>query len=147
MRLRAAVFIYITLLIVPLPIAGTPPDGCSCDKDETYEDHDMVNYGPLKVSGVSGVAVEYVVGTPAPHACVLLFTERSHTLVAKTETEDVGRFTLTKIPHGRYRLVVKLYGFCAANVPLKVRSWAAGKRLVVHMEARGIDSCSYGALE
>src|SRR5579864_1823419 len=40
-----------------------------------YENHNQIDYGPLKISGVGGIATDPS-DARVPHACVLLFTER-----------------------------------------------------------------------
>jgi hypothetical protein len=138
-----AVLLYFAFLVVTFPAAWA--SGSDCSKEETYENHNQVDYGPLRVSKVQGVATDPS-DAPVPHACVLLFTERNHNLVFKTETDDHGQFDLAKIKSGSYRLVVKAYGFCSANVPIIVRAGAGAKRLMLHMKMGEVDACSYGAL-
>jgi uncharacterized surface anchored protein len=117
----------------------------SCSKVD-YENHNQVDYGPLKMAVINGNAIDPS-GAPVPNACVLLFTERGHNLVSKMETDNDGQFKLNKIRKGHYRLVVKASGFCSANVPIIVTSEAEAKRLAVHMKMGEVDSCSYGDLK
>ncbi|SRR5712691_4252002 len=144
MRPNPAVLLCFAYLALVLPITAQSRSGCS--NEEAYENHNQVDYGPLKVSGVGGIAAD-TFDAPVPNACVLLFTERSHHLVSKTATDGDGHFNLAKIKNGRYRLVVKAYGFCSANVPIVVRTEAGGSQLVLHMKMGGVDSCSYGDLK
>ena len=134
-------FAYLTLV---LPITGQSRSGCS--NEEAYENRNQIDYGPLKVSAVGGIATDPS-KVPVPNACVLLFTERSHHLVSKTATDGDGLFNLARIKNGRYRLVVKAPGFCSANVPIVVGARAGRKRLALHMKMGEIDSCSYGDLK
>lgn len=46
-----------------------------------------------------------------PKACVGVFTEIDHKLIAATETDNKGHFELKDIPTGDYRLVAKYEGF------------------------------------
>ncbi len=134
-------FVYLTLA---LHINAQSSSGCS--NDDAYENHNQVDYGPLNVSRVSGTATDPS-GVPVPNACVLLFTERGHDLVSKVQTNANGRFNLAKVKNGRYRLVVKAYGFCTANVPIVVKTRTGGKALALHMKMGEVDSCSYGDLQ
>jgi hypothetical protein len=126
-----------------LAFAQTPG---SSENADTYEDRNQIDYGPLKLSVVKGVAIDPT-GAPTQHALVLLFTNKTHKLKSKTEADEDGRFKLSKIADGHYRLVVKSPGFCTANVPLLVKARSGSKGLVLHMKPGGIDSCSYGAIK
>jgi len=140
---RAAMLACFTFLAV-VPGAAQSQGGCS---DERYENHNQVDYGPLRLSAVRGVAIDPT-RVPMSRACVLLFEERKHALVSKIETASDGSFNLPKVKNGAYRLVVKGYGFCPANVPIVVQlSHKERRRLIVHMQGAGIDSCSGGELE
>jgi hypothetical protein len=83
---------------------------------------------------------------PVP-ACLGLFTEKRHRLVASVIADEEGRFNFGSIPSGRFRLIVRdpLSLFCLANMPLRVvRSRGNARAIVIHMRPAGIDSCSYG---
>ena len=142
--MRPNLMVCFAWLALVLPIAAQSRSGCS--NEEAYENHNQIDYGPLKVSGVGGVAIDPS-DAPVSKACVLLFTERGHHLVSKTATDGDGHFNLAKVKNGRYRLVVKAYGFCSANAPITVRIGAGDNRLVLHMKMGGVDSCSYGDLK
>lgn len=118
----------------------------SANAEDAYENHNQIDYGPLKVSAVKGMAVDNY-GAPVPHTRILLFTNNEHELVSKTETNDDGFFDILKIADGKYRLVAKGYGFCVANVPLTIKARSGAKRLVLHMKLGAVDSCSYGTLK
>ena len=139
-----AVLLCFAYLMFVLPVDAQSRSSCS--DEEVYENHNQVDYGPLKVSRVGGTATDQS-GAPVPSACVLLFTERSHKLLSKVETDGDGRFNLPKVKNGRYRLVVKSYGFSSANVPIVVTAGAGGTQLAVHMKMGAVDSCSYGDLK
>lgn len=48
------------------------------------------------------------------------------------------------LPDGEYRLVGQDAGFCPANQIIRIKPRSSQKRLlVVHMNVRGIDACSY----
>lgn len=112
----------------------------------TYENHNQVDYGPLRIAKLRGTA-EDSQGVPVPDALVLLFSEKEHTLIAQSKSDSKGAFGLEGIRGGRYRLVLKYDGFCSANVPVDLKLRSRRKRdLIVHMRPAGIDECSYGAL-
>jgi hypothetical protein len=120
-----------------------------------YENKNQVDARRLSVSKVSGrVAVEVgELGASAIEAglvsgaCVVLFTEREHQLVANATADREGRFTFGAVPEGDYRLIVRADPLCLANVLLRVvtskRGGARKRQVVVHMRAAGIDTCSY----
>jgi len=111
-----------------------------------YEDHNQIYYGPLVVQEVMGTITDPGQGA-VQKVCIGAFTETDHKLVAATESDADGKFSLQGIPPGRYRLVVKAEPLCAANVPLRVvRNQWKKQVLRVHMKPRGIDSCSYADL-
>jgi hypothetical protein len=112
-----------------------------------YENHNMIDYGPLVFRSVGGVVVDSA-GVVVPGATIGVFTDVDHKLVTKTTTDARGSFTLQHISSGRYRLVAHFNGFCPANVPVRIVSWphgGIGRRLVIHAVAGAIDTCSYGA--
>jgi hypothetical protein len=112
-----------------------------------YENHNQIDYGPLRIAKLSGIAKD-LQGTPVPDVLVLLFSEKEHTLIAQSKSDSKGAFGLEGIRGGRYRLVLKYDGFCSANVPVDLKLTSRRKRsLVVHMRPAGIDECSYGELQ
>ena len=108
-----------------------------------YENHNQTDYGPLIVQDVRGTITDPQQGA-VPKVCVGIFTEKDHKLVATTESDAAGNFSLQSVSAGRYRLVVKADPLCPANVPLEVVKHQKKKVLRVHMKPRGLDSCSYG---
>ena len=147
--------IAVCFFLVPLAVAQQQKN--LCDSPIKYESRNQVDPPPLSVSVVSGRVINEVgalgdspkeVG-PVDGACIGLFTEKDHQLIASTNADDEGRFRLNKVPVGRYRLVVRAGSLCVANVPLRVIRGARDKagesrQLVIHMRAAGIDTCSYG---
>ena len=137
----------LTLLIVAAALLAVPSfaqqKGDSLCMAE-YENHNQVDYGPLIVQEVKGTIMDPQQGA-VPKVCVGMFTEKDHKLVATTESDADGKFSLQSVPPGRYRLVVKADPLCAANVPLQVVKQQKKKQVLqVHMKPRGLDSCSYG---
>ncbi len=117
-----------------------------------YEDHNQIDYGPLKVQVVEGTTIIEVGGTHQPGvagACFVLFTEGDHKLVASAKADSNGRFELKDVMQGRYRLVARAEGLCTANIPLEVvkHSSRTRREILVHFCPSGIDTCSYGDLK
>ena len=89
-------------------------------------------------------------GVAVPNVCVALFTRKDKRFVTQTVTDENGYFRFGKIPKGKYYLVARVERdyFCPLNVEINRLSFPFGgffqrNRLVLHMEARGIDVCSY----
>lgn len=136
-------FSIIVLLWLAVGISHAQESAGKCTP--TYQNHNMIDYGPLVFRNLSGRAIDPSSGE-LPGACLGLFAEDGQRLVAVTETDPKGNFALTAIPPGRYRLVAQCDPLCAANIPLKIVRWPRGREreLVLHMKVRGIDQCSYG---
>jgi hypothetical protein len=112
-----------------------------------YVNHNQVDPPPLSVPAISGRVIDPN-GVHVPGACLGLFREKGHRLLSTIVADDGGTFKFQPVRPGRYRLLVQVEGFCTANVSLRIgRSPRAGilqpKKLVIHMDARGIDRCSY----
>jgi hypothetical protein len=138
----------LTLLIFAAALLAAPSfarqKGDSSPCVAGYENHNQIDYGPLVVQDVQGTITDPQ-QVAVPKVCVGIFTEKDHKLVATTESDADGKFSLQSVPPGRYRLVVKADPLCAANVPLQVvKSQKKKQVLRVHMKPRGLDSCSYG---
>jgi hypothetical protein len=107
----------------------------------------MIDYGPLVFRSLSGRALDPS-SVQVPGGCIGLFTEDDHRLVGATETDQSGNYTFPAVTPGKYRLVVSCDGLCVANVPLRIVRWPRGglyRKLILHMGAGAIDSCSYGS--
>jgi hypothetical protein len=127
-----------------------------CRHPVEYANKNQVNPSPLSISLISGQVIAEVglpdhtvreIG-PVTEACLGLFTEKGHKLVASTGVDADGRFTFSDIPPGKYRLVVRADPLCVANVPLVLvsgkRQDKKPKQVVIHMRPAGYDTCSYG---
>jgi hypothetical protein len=120
-----------------------------------YENRNQVDPKPFSMSLVSGqvvVTMGDVSGSmrdvgPVTEACVALFTEKDHQLVASANIDSVGRFMFDAVPEGKYRLLVRSDPLCVANVPVTIIKTKRGtqkrKQIVIHMRPAGIDTCSY----
>jgi hypothetical protein len=116
--------------------------GSAC-KNLSYENRNQTDYGPLHVAAVRGVAKD-TQGVVIPKACVGVFTEASHKLVATTQTDNDGRFELNGIPDGAYRLIAKYEGFSTANAKLRIELRSQSKKsLTVQMRPSGLDTHSF----
>lgn len=131
--------------------AATAQDSNSSTCSTLYENHNQIDYGPLKVEVVQGTS-DIQVGTQkqpgVPGACLVLFTEKDHRLVASVKADADGRFELKDVAPGRYRLLARAEGFCTANIPLEVVKSARHHKaeILVHFRPAGIDTCSYAEL-
>ena len=79
--------------------------------------------------------------------CVGLFTEKDHTLVATALSDENGHVEINQIKSGNYRLGAVSPGFGVLNAKLKIAHRGSAKRLLLHMEVKGIDSTSYATLQ
>ena len=112
--------------------------------DDSYVNRNQIDYGPLKLSIVAGIARDED-GTAVPSVRILLFTEKEHKMIASVTTDEKGLFSFGNIRYGRYRLVAKS-AFCPANVPIEIGHFGKNQ-LHLHMIAGAIDTCSYGTLK
>jgi hypothetical protein len=133
----------VALLVMPL---AAQEQGRSSTCTVHYENHNQIDYGPLVVQDVKGTITD-LQQVAIPKVCAGIFTEKDHKLIATTESDADGKFSLQSVPPGRYRIVVKADPLCAANVPLRVVKGQKQKQVLqVHMKPRGLDSCSYADL-
>jgi hypothetical protein len=144
-------FLGLALLAVKPSMAAQKGDN-PCPSSTVYENHNQVDYGPLKVRAVLGAGVvesgdKTQPGKRVRGACLSLFTEKDHKLVATVAADSEGRFRFDTVSSGRYRLVARAGGFCVANIPLEVVTSLRKKtEILVHFRPAGIDTCSYGDL-
>jgi hypothetical protein len=110
----------------------------------TYVDENSPDPAPLKLREVDGV-VRGLGGDPVTRASVSLFTEQGHQLISTVMSDKDGKFRFDKLDKGPYRVVVKVAGLCPANVPILLEGGLlAARRLIITMQAKDIDTCSYG---
>ena len=109
-----------------------------------YVNENPKDPAPLKMRELQGT-VRGLGGDPMPRAMVSLFTEDTHTLVGSETTNRDGKFKFEKVQKGAYRVVARVEGLCAANIPIIVEGGLLGHRkLEITMRAKDIDTCSYG---
>ena len=114
------------------------------DAGAGYVDENQPDPAPLKLRDLEG-SVRGLGGDGMPRVPVLLFAEDGHGLVATAVSDMQGKFSFGKVDKGRYRVVVKVQGLCPANVPVVLEgSLLAHHKLVVTMQPKDIDTCSYG---
>jgi hypothetical protein len=142
----------LTIIFVLVPGLLVSAQTPKCKSPIEYGNRNQVNPTRSTVRGLSGRVISEV-GDPAREigpvpACLGLFTETDHRLVASAVANQEGRFRFGVVRSGRFRLVVRdpLNSFCLANMPLHVVKWPRRKTkpLVIHMRPAGIDDCSYG---
>lgn len=109
-----------------------------------YVNENPADPAPLKLNGVEG-RVRGLGGDAIPRASVSLFTEDRHELVATVMSDRDGKFRFTKVEKGLYRVVARVEGLCAANIPILVESSIlAHHKLEITMQPKDVDKCSYG---
>jgi hypothetical protein len=109
-----------------------------------YVDENQPDPAPLKLRELDG-SVRGLGGDGMQGVSVLLFSSDGHGLVARVVTDKDGKFRFNKVDKGLYRVVVKVAGLCPANVPVVLEgSLLARHKMVVTMQPKDIDTCSYG---
>ncbi|HZS08526.1 MAG TPA: carboxypeptidase-like regulatory domain-containing protein [Blastocatellia bacterium] len=147
------VITILALLGVPNP-AQQPQD--SCGSPIKYVNNNQVDLPPLALTDLSGQVLEGIGygkqaedKAPFPKACLGLFSEQKHELIANAIADEEGRFKFKATAPGYYRLVVQADGLCAANISLRITRGLPGRlkarRLIVHMRPEGYDTCSYSS--
>lgn len=143
---------FAIFLVMSCGLCLAQQHGNSSENSTAYENHNQIDYRPLKVRLVEGASIIQI-GTEkqsgVPGAFLVLFTEKSHKLIAKVKADASGHFEMTGIAPGRYRLIARAAGLCTANIPLRVLHPADHQEteILVHFRPAGIDTCSYGELE
>src|SRR5438270_12104970 len=150
--MKARIVLTILLFAFSGLLADARRQSAVCKSPVEYGNRNKVEPKRSTVKGVSGRVITEA-GNPAKEldsvpACIGLFTEKEHRLVASTVADEAGYFRFDSVPAGLYRLVVRDPQdlFCVANMPLRVvrGSRSSAKLLVIHMRPASIDDCSYG---
>lgn len=121
-----------------------------CNETIKYENRNQSDPKPLVINEAIGdVTVQGGKPVndlgPASGACLGIFTEKEHKLVATATTDREGRFKFNSVTPGEYRIVARYETFCIANIPLIITAKASPKhkRLTLHMRPVSLDECSY----
>lgn len=128
------------LFFTSCPLFAQEPHS-SC-QNMRYEHHNQIDPPPHRVGFISGV-VKDIQGFEVRGACVGIFTEAEQNLLLATEADDKGRFAISGLQPGTYRMVVAAEGFCAANARLIVKGKSKKNKLNVVMRPSEIDACSW----
>ncbi len=118
--------------------------GQAC-KGMVYGDQNQIDPNPIELREIRGKAIDPS-ATEMAGLCLGIFTESEHELLKFAQSDEHGNFSLSaeNLPGGEYRLVGQTPGFCPANARIRIKARSGQKKtLLVHMNARGIDSCSY----
>jgi hypothetical protein len=108
-----------------------------------YGHQNQIDPKPIELRQVVGKVIDPN-GVVMPLACVGIFTESEHSRLRFIQADKNGHFEINDLPDGKYRLVGQLPGFCPANAQITVKSKSHHRNtVVVHMNVRGIDDCSY----
>jgi hypothetical protein len=138
-NLLRAIMLGLSLLAWRSAKAQEPHPECRAMK---YEHYNQVDY-TLRISSVQG-NVKLPDGFPASQGCVGVFAKSGESLLQTSHLDSEGRFEISGLPNGKYRLVITVQGFCAANAVVVLKNKRAGKKQVhAVMKPRGIDDCSY----
>ena len=143
--MRFATLGLVMLLVVARVGAGqTGAMAGAAANAPAYVDENSPDPAPLKLDAVVG-KVQGLGGDAISRASVALFTEDAHALLASMMTDKDGKFHFDKVGKGLYRVVARVDGLCTANVPIKIESsMLEHKKLVITMQPKDIDTCSYG---
>lgn len=127
-----------------------------CPDAKVYENHNQVDYGPLKLPSIQGRGVvghsSEFAGHPVGGACLSLFSETTHKWIKTIVADSEGRFKFDLVNPGRYRLIARAPYLCPANIPIVVtnsgrRNRLGSLQLLIHFKAMGlVDECSFGQI-
>ena len=133
------------ILAAPLAYSQTAPVAIPANAS-VYVDENATPPAPLKLSGIVG-RVRGLGGDAIPRATISLFTDEGkvHTFLSAVMSDRDGKFHFDKVEHGFYRVVARVDGLCAANIPVKVESaLIMHRKLEITMRPKDLDTCSYG---
>jgi hypothetical protein len=109
----------------------------------TVQNYNMIDPPRLTAAVLKGT-VQDISHVNIPHACLVVFRESDHEIIAQTESGENGRFSFPKLAPGDYRLIVAANPLCPANRRVRIVKHKWSKRpLIAHMRPRGLDVCSY----
>ena len=132
-----------------------------CESPATYENVNRKESKGLTIPVIEGHVMIYA-GENIPSgsnikvvgACLAVFTEKEHRLVAQTISDENGNFTFTAISSGRYRLIVRhpMGIVNVANIPLRVAGQSSkgkskSKKIIVYMVGNNFAENSFARLK
>lgn len=133
---------FLTLLFCCCSVQSLRGQAC---KGMVYGHQNQIDPNPIELREIKGQAIDPS-GTEMAGLCVGIFTESERELVKYAQSDEHGKFSLSteNLPDGEYRLVGQTPGFCPANARIRIKARSGKKKtLLIHMNVRGIDSCSY----
>ena len=134
---------FVTVFLAIVLAMGT---ASTCVAQSTYENHNQIDYGPLALSQIAGIAKDQN-GVVISQVTMGLFTEKEHALLAIAQTDPDGKFSFKQVAADHHRLVAKSEAFCTANVPIVIKRTKGSRSLLdLHMIVGGIDKCSWGSV-
>ena len=81
----------------------------------------VASYGQVKVNGklsgkISGKIIDSTTNLPLEYATITLYTAGKTKPLTGTTSDSTGNFTIAKIPHGIYNIVIEFVGFRTINL-------------------------------
>jgi 5-hydroxyisourate hydrolase-like protein (transthyretin family) len=90
-----------------------------------YRNSDPPNCGSLHTRNIHGTVTDQS-GAPVKDVEIEVFDDASHKFVGKTVTDKDGRFSMSQISQGRYRVVFSSPGFLAEDWAVTTMKWPDG---------------------
>ena len=128
-----------------------------CTNPPEYTDTNKKEKKALRVSAIKGVTILYAAENIGPDpkgfykgACIAVYTENEHKLVAATFSGENGIFGFESIPAGNYRLIITTGFVNAANIPIQIvesKTRNRQKKIMVYMIGNNFAEDSYAKLK
>jgi len=128
-----------------------------CSGPPEYTDTNKKKKKTFRLSAIKGVTIHYAAENIGPDpenyykgACLGLYTEKEHKLVASTFSGKNGIFDFENIPDGNYRLIITTGFTNAANIPIqleKSKSKSRQKKIMVYLIGNNFAEDSYAKLK
>ena len=140
-------------ITIPYSLSLCRQSTVNCGSSVKYENRNQTDPHPIVLSRLSGRVIAEG-GNPSrslgviPKACISLFTEKEHAMIASVIGNEDGRFNFKNVRPGHYRIVVHdpQNVFCVANSRVTIigsKQRLVRKQIVIHLRPAGIDDCSY----
>ncbi len=133
-----AILASMTLALVATPAAGQD----SCPEPVPYQGFgDSLDSEPVPVTALAGRIVDPH-GDPIPGkaVCLGIYRDDGKTYVGSARVDEMGRFSLKKLPVGTYRLVALMAGLWSPRLRVRLVSRGtpgASREVVVTMVTAG----------